>query len=50
MGGGPGGGFDFRRMSNEELGQMRDRFMNMSPEERRAAFEEFRRNRTLPMQ
>ncbi|HML73435.1 MAG TPA: hypothetical protein PKB02_02955 [Anaerohalosphaeraceae bacterium] len=49
MGGGPGG-FDFRRMSNEELGQMRDRIMNMSPEERRAAFEEFRRNRTQPMQ
>lgn len=42
------GGFDFRRMSPEELGQMRDRFMNMSPEERRAAFEEFRRNRSRP--
>ncbi|MBN2511742.1 MAG: hypothetical protein JXB18_02280 [Sedimentisphaerales bacterium] len=52
MMGGPGsvGGFDFRRMSPEELGQMRDRFMNMSPDERRAAFEEFRRNRTQPMQ
>ncbi|MEN6306577.1 MAG: hypothetical protein ABFD91_02375 [Anaerohalosphaeraceae bacterium] len=50
MMGGPGGGFDFRRMSPEELGQMRDRFMNMSSEERRAAFDEFRRNRSRPME
>jgi hypothetical protein len=44
MGGGAGMGF--RNMSPEELAKMRDKFMNMSPEERRAAAEEMRRNRS----
>lgn len=48
--GGPGFGRrgfpDFRNMSPEELAKMRDRFMNMSPEERRAAYEEMRNNRS----
>ena len=43
--GGRFGGFDPRNMSPEELARMRDRFMNMSPEERRQAMEEFRGRR-----
>ncbi|MBA4397483.1 MAG: hypothetical protein C0394_08895 [Syntrophus sp. (in: bacteria)] len=45
MGGGPGG-MGFRNMSPEELAKMRDKFMKMSPEERRAAAEEMRRTRS----
>lgn len=45
MGGRPGG-MDFRTMSPEERAKMRERFMNMSPDERRAAFEEMQRNRS----
>jgi hypothetical protein len=41
-----GGGMGFRNMSSEEQAKMRERFMNMSPEERRAAFEEMQRNRS----
>jgi hypothetical protein len=43
--GGRFGGMDPRNMSPDQLAQMRDRFMNMSPEERRAAFEEMRGRR-----
>lgn len=43
--GGPFGGMDPRTMSPDQLTQMRDRVMNMSPEERRAAFEEMRGQR-----
>lgn len=39
------GGFNPFNMSADELVQMRDRFMNMSPEERRRAFEEMRGRR-----
>lgn len=40
-----GRGFNPFNMSPDELAQMRDRFMNMSPEERRRAFEEMRGRR-----
>jgi hypothetical protein len=43
--GGRFGGMDPRNMSPDQLAQMRDRFMNMSPEERRTAFEEMRGRR-----
>jgi hypothetical protein len=43
--GGRFGGMDPRTMSPDQLAQMRDRFMNMSPEERRRAFEEMRGRR-----
>jgi hypothetical protein len=39
------GGFDPRTMSPDQLAQMRDRFMNMSSDERRRAFEEMRGRR-----
>jgi hypothetical protein len=49
--GGPGGGRGgrggfggFGNMSPEQMGQMRDRFMNMSPEERRNAMRQMREN------
>jgi len=45
MMGGRFGGMDPRTMSPDQLAQMRDRFMNMSPEERRRAFEEMRGRR-----
>jgi hypothetical protein len=40
-----GRGFNPFNMSPDELGRMRDRFMNMSPDERRRAFEEMRGQR-----
>jgi hypothetical protein len=40
-----GRGFNPFNMSPDELSRMRDRFMNMSPEERRNAFEEMRGRR-----
>lgn len=40
--GGRGHGFMEGRMTGEEMAKMRDRIINMTPEERRAAFEEFR--------
>jgi hypothetical protein len=40
-----GRGFGPFNMSPEDMGRMRDRFMNMSPEERRRAFEEMRGRR-----
>jgi hypothetical protein len=43
--GGRFGGFDPRNMSPDQLAQMRDRFMNMSSDERRRAFEEMRGQR-----
>jgi hypothetical protein len=43
--GGPFGGMDPRNMSPDQLSQMRDRFMNMSPDERRRTFEEMRGRR-----
>jgi uncharacterized membrane protein YgcG len=43
-GGGRGGFGQFGNMSPDQMNQMRDRFMNMSPEERRAAFRQMRDN------
>ena len=40
-----GRGFNPFNMSPDEMARMRDRFMNMSPEERRRAFEEMRSRR-----
>jgi hypothetical protein len=40
-----GRGFNPFNMSPDELGRMRDQFMNMSPDERRRAFEEMRGRR-----
>jgi hypothetical protein len=40
-----GRGFNPFNMSPDEMSRMRDRFMNMSPEERRSAFEEMRGRR-----